>query len=1182
MKNNNQKMLVFVFIGIVILLLSGLWVQNCNTEHFDISDTIAAGPSSFDENVNLVSENPEPLFNDPTLYIDPTLNANKDINNRECAVYYLSNPNPQVDMTLRALCDQGFFDKPEVTMKVRQNLLLEKRQNNTITNDERKELQYIDWYNYYKPRLPNGACKVSFGGWSEPTKTADNQDYPIKNPANLANSSRLNPKDWAFCFQEVNSTGGDSVNDAASRASKKLADEKAIISTNVAVSPFNNSETYAKVAFNTLTLDDFIKDANKMKTQPAGSDLNDIVCAAGNLPLATGLPDDGSFVVVKINERNMIQYFNVGLYNTTTQRIQVISDVTTLSSIYKQLFSIVLRGTSVYLVPNRFNSTVYTLKSDICRNVQNKNTSLEKSGRIVSVSGTKQQIFSLVANIGIKSVLLYQSLSPDDITYGDLNKLEETKLNLHVKQEETQQKIDTFVLPSPTPNRVGLQRKNYTINSFAWGMNTPDMDDIFSNSTRTRYVNTSVVSMPKFYTEQWKSIVFNGGWFLKRLLRGRTLDLNPNNNKGASAITNLIFNKRFKWFWRHWGFKWVWHDIHFGYVYEGFILAPETGEYTIMVNSDDGGDLMIDNQIISTYYGGHWVSFGGRNGKITMEAGKFYTIRIRMLQWEGAAGLQIYWLKPSRASLNPAQCVAPEPLRSYLPKIPQINACYEEIPANAYFFYSDPEAVIKRAQYQGYIRTRDELIQQQERVQNTINTINTNFTNNVNNIMRTLPGKYFTGVDFADVSNDGNFYFYIGSFNATLSSTTEAVNQDVVKLYQQTVNICTKNLVFDSPINQNQIQSGTVQYSVAFWIRIDDKNPGWRSILFHGSGDNWGNNATIDRTPGIWILPNSTGIHFSQRSKQNVNPWTNITENVPDVTGWYHFAAVVNNTTTNFYINGNKVKTATLPANDQYMWNQQDKKLYINNTPPWGGSCKSSVLLNNLIWYNYPIQQPEVTNLYSQKPFATSINDLLNTATTSGVYSLLHNNNTINLFIYVDPTGKKWVLILLYNHRGGTNPNLRPIKSGNFPIPLNNSIDGIRIGNDESGTAAWGHVAPSYLANFPISEMAFWARGGTADKVINFRTSDPSVIRYATTGQGRFNPGFSTTLGTIFSAQQTSSIPSNAPSYFENKGDYALTEFPFWRSGQAHWGIRGLGNRWEIDDFPGNANYNTLHMVFIC
>ena len=55
------------------------------------------------------------------------------------------------------------------------------------------------------------------------------------------------------------------------------------------------------------------------------------------------------------------------------------------------------------------------------------------------------------------------------------------------------------------PNRVGLQRKHYNINSFAWGMNTPDMDQIFSNSRRTTYTDTQVVSMPQFYTEQWKS-----------------------------------------------------------------------------------------------------------------------------------------------------------------------------------------------------------------------------------------------------------------------------------------------------------------------------------------------------------------------------------------------------------------------------------------------------------------------------------------------------------------------------------------------------------------------------------------------------------------------------------------------------------------------------------------------------
>lgn len=1215
MKNKNGKILVFVFVGIIILLLTALWYQNYNTETFDMNSTIAAD-SNLDANVQTITTDPASLFNDPSMYIDPTLGKNTDINQRECAVYYVNHPNTQVDQSLRILCDQGFFDKPEVTMKVRENILRQKQQSGTITTEENQELKFIQWYNWYKPRLPNGACKVSFSGWVEPTKTSDNQDYPIKNSANFADVNRGDPKDWAFCYQAINSVGGDSINEQASRAAKKMADEKAILSSDVAVKPFNNNETYARIAFKTLTLDDFIKDATKMNNQPDGSDLNNIVCAAGNLQPASGLPADGSFIIVRLNETNNIQNFNFGLYNPTSQRVQLINDATTLSTIYKQLFTIQLRDTTVYIVPNRFNGTIYTLKNDICKSVNNKNTALEKSGRIVGVTSTKQFIFSLVANIGIQAKVLYQSLSPDDITYGDIPKLQQTLLNLQVQQTQTQQQIDSFVLPPSTPNQTGLQRKNYTINSFAWGMNAPDMDEIFSNTSRTKYTGTEVVALPQFYADQqYVRENFENGEYIEEYegegdvienFRGRInlrrtfINLgnrikntgvnlgkqiqNTGVNLGNQIITDRFVDQaaRFVHIPVPPPVRWKWINIHYGYIYEGYIQAPETGEYTIMINSDDGGDVMINNQMIATYYGGHWISFGGNNGKITMEAGKYYPIRIRMLQWEGASGIQLYWLKPSRNNINPAQCTAPQPLRNGLPRIPQSEACYEEIPASAYFYYFDADVLVKRAQYQNMINTRDTLIQQQKQVQTTIDTINKNFTDNANSIMQSLTNKRFSGVDFADVSNDGNFYIYIGSFNASLSSTAETITQDVVTLYAPTVNICTKNLVLDSPLNQSQIQSGTVQYSVAFWIRIDDIQNYWRSILFHGSQDNWGNNATIDRTPGIWVIPNSTGIHFSQRSQNNVNPWNNITENVPGATSWFHFAAAVNNNTIDFYINGAKIKTATLGANDKYIWNQQDKKLYINNTPPWGGKCSSSILLNNLMWFNHVITPDELNNLYGKKPFAKSIGELLSTAETSGTYSLFVNNNPINLYVYVDSTGKKWILVLLYNHRGGTNPDLKPIQSGNFPIPLNNTLDNIPIGRDESGTPAWGHIAPSYLANFSINEMAFWARGGTADKVINFRTNDPSVIRYATTGQGHFNPGFARTTGTIFSAQQSASIPDNAPNYFENQGDYALTNFPFWRGGQAHWGIRGLGNRWEIDDFPGNPNYNTLHMVFIC
>jgi hypothetical protein len=1166
MKNKKTNTLIFVFVIILILLLIGAYYQKSQVESFDINinDTIAAAPSDFNQDINMNIESSDlvGLSYDPTMYLDPTLNSTTDIKSRDCAVYYVNDPNPNTDATLRSLCDSGFFDKPAVTMKVRQNMLETKRQNGSINANEITELKYISWYNSLKPQLPNGTCKVNFPGWVEPNKTADNQTYPIKNAVNFADKSRGNPQDWAFCYQQVNSAGGESVDAAAFRTSKKLADEKAIISTNGAVQPFNDNNSFARVAFKTLVLDDFIRDAQKIKNQPDGSDLNNIVCAAGNLPPVTGMPSDGSFLILQLDANNKVKYFNPALYNSTTQRIQIITSSETLFSIYKQFFTIQLRGNAVYIVPNRFNGTIYTLMTDICKNPSNKNTSLEMSGRIVNVTSTSQFIFSLVANLGLNAQVLYQSLGPDDITYGDLPKLQDTLTKLQVQQAQLQQQIDTFVLPPNIPNKTGLQRKNYKINSFAWGMNTPDMDDVFANSSRTTYTTTDVVAQPKFYSEQWASIVYHGGWYLQYY--------RYNNFK----------NGYWQWVWRYWGYTWEWHDIRFGQVYEGYIQAPETGEYTIMINSDDGGDVMINNQMIASYYGGHWVSYGGKNGKITMQAGQYYPIRIRMLQWEGAVGLQLFWLRPSRANMGSSQCTAPQPLRDYLPKMPQINACFEEIPASAYFYYNDPDVIQKRAQYQSLLTNRDSFTQQQQQVQRTIDTINTTFKNQVTTLSQSIIGLNFTGIDFANVSSDGNFYLYIGSFNTSLSSTSDSINQQVVKLYQPTVNICTKQLEFDSPINQSQIQSGIVQYSVAFWIRIDDINAGWRNILFHGSGDDWSNNVTIDRTPGIWIIPNSTAIHFSQRSKTNVNPWTSL-DYAPGVNRWYHFVAVVNNTTTDFYINGSKVRTATLGSGDQYMWNQQNKKLYINNSPPWGGKCTSSVLLNNLIWYNYPLPQNEITPLYAQKPFANTIPELLANASTSGTYTLLQNDNQINLFVYVDSAGKKWILILLYNHRGGTNPALNPIKSGNFPIPLNNTLDNIPVGRDDSGTAAWGHVAPSYLANFSVNEIAFLAKGGSKNATINFRTTDASVIRYATTGQGRMNPGFATSTGSIFTSTQSSSIPNNAPNYFENQGDYALTEFPFWRGGQAHWGIRGLGNRWEIDDFPGNANYNTLHMVFI-
>src|SRR5690606_23511540 len=81
------------------------------------------------------------------------------------------------------------------------------------------------------------------------------------------------------------------------------------------------------------------------------------------------------------------------------------------------------------------------------------------------------------------------------------------------------------------------------------------------------------------------------------------------------------------------------------------------------------------------------------------------------------------------------------------------------------------------------------------------------------------------------------------------------------------------------------------------------------------------------------------------------------------------------------------------------------------------------------------------------------------------------------------------------------------------------------------------------------------------------------------TGNGSFS-GINNPAHYTLGASHNASIQQNAPDFFSNEGDFALTNFPFWRSGQAHWGIRGLGNRWEVDDFTNNS-FSTIHRVWV-
>ena len=58
-------------------------------------------------------------------------------------------------------------------------------------------------------------------------------------------------------------------------------------------------------------------------------------------------------------------------------------------------------------------------------------------------------------------------------------------------------------------------------------------------------------------------------------------------------------------------------------------------------------------------------------------------------------------------------------------------------------------------------------------------------------------------------------------------------------------------------------------------------------------------------------------------------------------------------------------------------------------------------------------------------------------------------------------------------------------------------------------------------------------------------------------------------------------LPNSARDYFNNEGNLAMTNFPFWLNGTYHWGIRGSGSRWEVDDFPNSSSNSTFHQIWI-
>lgn len=186
----------------------------------------------------------------------------------------------------------------------------------------------------------------------------------------------------------------------------------------------------------------------------------------------------------------------------------------------------------------------------------------------------------------------------------------------------------------------------------------------------------------------------------------------------------------------------------------------------------------------------------------------------------------------------------------------------------------------------------------------------------------------------------------------------------------------------------------------------------------------------------------------------------------------------------------------------------------------------------------------------------------------------LPGGDTLRASCDTSTAGGGWLLVLSYVHAGGTSPPPKP-RTDSLP-----RWKAATLGDDESGTESWGHAAPALFARLPGTELRFDAVTSGHERRLHFSTG--SCLSYFATGWGSCEG----IQGGAALDGHDAALPGATNNLSQDRGDFAMTDFPFFSGRHAHWGIAGSGDRWEVDDFllghaEGANAFHTIHRVWL-